>query len=236
MVIQFSNHNITAEKSMIEIDFFGTSGARTIEERRQKVGTFIPNSEIRSDFMGFGYDYFDNADYGVGYGGYFYDGRYEKSAADMVKHYELTPKDNILEIGCAKGFVLCEFLSHGVNVAGIDLSHYALKNAVPLVRPFLLLGSCVALPWPDNTFDLVYAKEILPHLALAELAKALPEIVRVSKSNNIFLEIQVIADAKEEILMKTWDETHKTIETADWWLSFLEKQNFIGQVHFKRLF
>ena len=61
---------------MIEIDFFGTSGARAIEERRQKVGTFIPNSEIRSDFMGFGYDYFDNADYGVGYGGYFYDGRY----------------------------------------------------------------------------------------------------------------------------------------------------------------
>jgi len=221
---------------MFETDFFSKTGLRSIKERREKLTNFIPNPSKRMDFLGYGYNYYDNADYGVGYGGYYYDGRYADSVAKMVAHYSLKPGDKVLEIGCAKGFVLYEFLNHDLDVAGIDYSTYALENAVPSVRPFLVRGSCVDLPWPDDAFDFVYAKEILPHLQLAELTTALFEMVRVSKAQNIFLEIQVVEDAKGGALMKIWDETHQIIETVEWWQAFLEELNFSGQIHFKQLF
>ena len=96
---------------MSDTKFFSTTGLRSIRERREKIANFIPNPSKRIDFLGYGYNYYDNADYGVGYGGYYYDGRYADSVTKMITHYGLKPEDKVLEIGCAKGFVLCEFLN-----------------------------------------------------------------------------------------------------------------------------
>ena len=52
--------------------------------------------------------YFDG-DRKYGYGGYKYDGRWSVVADDFIKYYNLNNKSRILEIGCAKGFLLKEF-------------------------------------------------------------------------------------------------------------------------------
>ena len=221
---------------MLEINFFGMSGSRTPEERIKKINNFKPNLRQDDDYLTYGYDYYDNPDYGVGYGGYHYDGRYAPSAAKMIKFYNLDSDDRVLEIGCAKGFILGEFLSHGLNIAGIDVSNYAINNSLPITRRFLAQGSCVKLPFPDNTFELVYAKEMLPHLTLIELAIGIDEIIRVSRANNIFFEIQVIENLTNRNLMKAWDPTHKIIKTADWWRKFFKSKAINCQVNFKEIF
>ena len=44
-----------------------------------------------------------------GYGGYKYDGRWRPLAVAMIKHYKLDNDSKILEIGCAKGYLIKEF-------------------------------------------------------------------------------------------------------------------------------
>lgn len=221
---------------MQEIDFFGSSGPRSSEERKKKIEQFRPDLEKRKDFIAYGKHYYDDADYGVGYGGYRYDGRYAGSAAKMIAHYGLQPGASVLEMGCAKGFVLVEFLKQGMKVAGIDLSDYAIEHAVPEVKPFLRAGSATSLPWPGASFDLVYCKETLPHLTEAQIADAIGEAKRVAKGDNIFLEIQVGNDEEARRLINAWDETHRTVRDAAWWRDFLRDLDFRGQVYFKALF
>lgn len=221
---------------MIEIDFFGSSQPRSIYERVKKIKIFEENKAQNDDFVNYGYDYFDNPDYGVGYGGYQYDGRYKDSVDKMISHYALAPHSSVLELGCAKGFILTEFHKRNMNVSGVDLSEYAVQNAHPDVKQFINQGSCEALGFETDSFDLVYSKEMLPHLSVDQLVPAIKEAQRVCKTNNIFFEIQVGNDSKAQQLVKAWDETHQTSESADWWREKLSSLGFEGQVNFKAIF
>lgn len=221
---------------MKEIDFFGSSKPRSADERERLISRFVPDPEKRVDFINYGFNYWDNPEYGVGYGGYSYDGRYADSAGRMIEHYGLNEGDKVLEIGCSKGFVLVEFFKKGMQVSGIDLSAYAIEHAVTEVQPHIVHGSCEALPWDDNSFEFVYSKETLPHLTEKQLRLAIPEMIRVCRTDNIFLEIQVSNHERGQELVKAWDETHVTIHGVDWWRMFLAEMGFKGQVNFKILF
>lgn len=219
-----------------EIDFFGSSRPRSAEERKRKIGAFVPDPTKRKDFIAYGHHYFDDEEYGVGYGGYRYDGRYGGCVDRMIAHYGLGVGSSVLEIGCAKGFILYEFFKRGMKVAGIDLSAYATANAIPEVKPFIVNGSCEHLPWPSDSFDFVYCKETLPHLTEAQLVPAIAEAQRVCRTDNLFFEIQVGNDEEAKKLIKAWDETHTCINSAEWWGRFLRDLDFHGQVNFKSLF
>ena len=123
-----------------------------------------------------------------------------------------------------------------MNIAGIDISEYAIENAILETKPYLIQRSCEVLPWDSNSFDLVYSKETLPHLTKKQLGLTISEIERVAKGNNIFLEIGVSESDRGKEMMKAWDKTHQTIRSSDWWRGFLKELNFRGQVNFKILF
>jgi 2-polyprenyl-3-methyl-5-hydroxy-6-metoxy-1,4-benzoquinol methylase len=62
----------------------------------------------------FGVDYFDG-DRNSGYGGYYYHEKYWKSVIpDIISRYRLDQNSKVLDVGCAKGFLL-----------------YDLKKAIP---------------------------------------------------------------------------------------------------------
>ena len=50
-----------------------------------------------------------------GYGGYRYDGRWQPVARDIVHHFGLKPGDRVLDVGCAKGFLLKDLLALGID-------------------------------------------------------------------------------------------------------------------------
>ena len=60
----------------------------------------------------FGYDYFDG-DRKFGYGGYSYDGRWRSVAKDIIEFFKLKDGDKILDVGCAKGFLLYDLEGYG---------------------------------------------------------------------------------------------------------------------------
>ena len=68
----------------------------------------------------YGREYFDGSrDYG--YGGYKYDGRWKPVAIDIIEYFNLNKGDKVLDVGCAKGFLVKDLCDLGINASGIDI-------------------------------------------------------------------------------------------------------------------
>ena len=87
----------------------------------------------------------------------------------------------ILDVGCAEGYVAERLRQMGgdVQVLGLDLDYEALLRGRELGALGTCCGSVYKLPYPDNSFDLVLALEVLEHLT--EPGRALDELRRVTR-------------------------------------------------------
>jgi protein-L-isoaspartate(D-aspartate) O-methyltransferase len=149
---------------MAYVDFLSVVHKSTKRDYVARVTEF-PKAEAAKLAKQWGKDYWDG-DRKTGYGGYSYDGRWRKVADAMVAHYGIKPGDRILDVGCGKGFLLYDFTQAvpGVEVAGIDVSTYALEHAKEEVKPFLRHASAAKLPFADKSFDLVISINTLHNL------------------------------------------------------------------------
>ena len=129
----------------------------------------------------YGEMYFDGPrDYG--YGGYKYDGRWVPVARDIIEHFSLKAGDRVLDIGCAKGFLMRDLLAElpGLEVFGLDISEYALMNCHPDVIGRIHQGSADHLPFPDGSFDAIISLDTVHNLTRDRAKVALQEIQRLS--------------------------------------------------------
>lgn len=94
----------------------------------------------------------------------------------------------ILEIGCGCGEASVYFAKQGAVVTATDISNgmVRLTQRVADYHQVSLTGlvcSADALPFPENSFDIVYGANVLHHV---DMAKTLDEIRRVLKPGGIF--------------------------------------------------
>jgi len=103
-----------------------------------------------------------------------------KNIGNMVVNLDT---DWILDAGCGEGFVLDYIQSN--KVVGIDISRSSLAMAQSKCKSSsFCMASAYNLPFPDRTFSLILALELLEHLEEPE--KCLEEIRRVSAGHLIF--------------------------------------------------
>ena len=105
----------------------------------------------------FGKEFFDG-DRAHGYGGFNYHPRFWQPVIPTFReHWGLTSDSSLLDVGCAKGFMMHDFakLIPGITVKGIDVSEYAIKNAIDDMRPHVEVANAKSLPYPDNSFDYI---------------------------------------------------------------------------------
>jgi ubiquinone/menaquinone biosynthesis C-methylase UbiE len=81
----------------------------------------------------------------------------------------------ILEVGCAKWFMLYDFEQFipGIQTTGLDISEYAIENARHGVKGNHIVGNTKELPFKDNEFDLVIAINTIHNFEFDECAQAL---------------------------------------------------------------
>ncbi|WP_207477590.1 class I SAM-dependent methyltransferase [Arenibaculum pallidiluteum] len=161
-----------------------------------------------------------------GYGGYRYDGRWRAVARRMAAHYGLGKGSRILDVGCAKGFLVNDFLEEvpGIEAMGVDISLYALTHAVEGAKPHLALANAAKLPYPTGHFDLVISIGALHNILDPKGAKAaLAELQRVSRGPGFLV---VGACRNDE------DRAHFTVAQSvlspDDWVSLFEQAGYTG--------
>lgn len=184
--------------------------------------------EVISIAKKFDKDFFDG-DRKYGYGGYKYDGRWKPVVRRMRDYYNLPDESAILDIGCAKGFMLHDFkeLMPNCTVRGVDVSTYAIENAMPSVKPFLKIASAEKLPYPDKSFDLVIAINTVHNLPLIRLKQSLCEIQRVCKGYS-YITVDSWRTEKERENLFKWVLTGKTMMHVDDWKKLFEEVGYTG--------
>lgn len=89
----------------------------------------------------------------------------------------------VLEIGCAKGYLVQALRNAGVDAYGIDISEYAINSAPPEIQPYVSVGDVKDLSaYKNKEFDYVVTVRTLEVLDPADLNAAIDGISRISKS------------------------------------------------------
>ena len=177
----------------------------------------------------FDQEYWDG-DRAFGYGGYRYDGRWRPIAEKIAAHYDLRAGQRVLDVGCGKAFLLYELTQvvPGLEVAGLDISTYALENAKAEVRPFLKHGHARALPFADGSFDLVYSINTLHNLFLNDLWSAIAEIERVGKGGAKHITVEGYRTEREKVNLLYWQLTCRAFHTPAEWAWLFDKVGYTG--------
>ena len=177
----------------------------------------------------FGRDFFDG-DRNHGYGGFNYMPRFWQPVIPTFKNYwNLTANSSLLDVGCAKGFMLHDLAESipGITLKGIDISEYAIKNAMVDMKLHLQVANATQLPFPDKSFDVVISINTVHNLDRNDCAKALQEIERVSRGHS-FITVDAYRNDDEKERMNAWNLTAKTIMSVEEWITFFKDVGYTG--------
>ena len=177
----------------------------------------------------FGRDYFDG-DRRHGYGGFSYHPRFWTNTVRHIRDvYQLREDAAILDVGCAKGFMLYDFmlLMPGARLAGIDISGYAIENALQPVKPLVQIGDAKALPYATKSFDLVLAINTIHNLPYEECKQSLREIQRVSRQH-AFVMVDAFCTEQQRQAMSRWVLTAETMLSTEDWLKLCADSGYAG--------
>jgi len=169
-----------------------------------------------------------------GYGGYNYDGRWEKVARTIFKKYKLKENSKILHIGCDKGFLIYEIkkLYPKSVIKGVEVSNYAIKKSLKLVKKSIKkVDAFYKLPFKKKEFDFVIALGPVYALSLPDSIKCLKEITRVSKGKS-FITLGSYKNDKDFKLFKNWTLLGTTILKEKEWKTVLNYCKYKGDYFF----
>jgi ubiquinone/menaquinone biosynthesis C-methylase UbiE len=104
---------------------------------------------------------------------------------------ELGPQTTLLEVGLGRGEFLRHCAERGAVVAGVDYSEAAIEIArgtlASVPRADLRIADCKALPFEADSFDRVYAGDVLEHQDVEDGAQMLREMYRVLRPGGFLL-------------------------------------------------
>jgi len=124
---------------------------------------------------------------------------------------------SVLDVGCGVGLSLLGFIIRKKIAKGTELCKYCLNN---FLFPFVASGivkeaRAQKLPYPDNSFDMVFCVDVLEHIPEGDVTLVLSELHRVS-SKYIFLGISMAKDIGMEKLGIDL-QLHETVQDKKWW-------------------
>jgi SAM-dependent methyltransferase len=100
---------------------------------------------------------------------------------------ELRPDLRVLDLGCGDGRFTAEIAAAGAKVIGADVARAAIDRAAARSPglEFARVGLDAELPFADNEFELVWASEVIEHVA--DTARWLSEARRVLAPRGVLL-------------------------------------------------
>lgn len=187
--------------------------------------------EIIAKSREYGFEYFDGPrEYG--YGGFRYDGRWIPIAEDIVRHFGLKAGDRVLDVGCAKGFVVKDLMKvcPGLEAFGLEISEYALMHCEPEIIGRLHLGNAMRLPFPDNSFAAVLCVNTVHNLERPDVLTALREIERLAPGRG-YVQVDSYRTPEQKEIFESWVLTAKYHDYPQGWIETFREAGYTGDYY-----
>ncbi len=151
--------------------------------------------------------YFTNKE-GSNYSAYEDGKQFEIRAETIRDRFQPT---SVLDVGCARGFLVGHLRAMGINANGIDISDWAVGSVPPDgLGSFLTCADVTkGLPYKDGEFDLVISQDFLEHIDEKAIPALIKEMTRVGKR-----QFHIITTPEYTMY---GDETHVCMKPLDWW-------------------
>ena len=212
---------------MPQVDLLRTlpRAKRNIQKRAE-----AKDPEVIAIAKQYGEMYFDGPrEYG--YGGYRYDGRWVPVAQDIIAHFGLKPGMRVLDVGCAKGFLVKDDAGcPGIEAFGLDISLYALMHCEPETVGRLHLGTAEKLPFPDGA-SIACCRSIPSIISLAPRAiRAMREIQRLS-NGRAFVQVDSYRTPEQKEIFESWVLTAEFHDYPEGWLKIFAEAGYTGDYY-----
>lgn len=124
----------------------------------------------------YGRSYYDGVAAGdthpAGYSSYTATSQNWAAIADLFAPY-INAGDRVLEVGCAKGFLVAELRRRGIDAVGLDFSAYAIAESDPDAA---IYGVDILNDPVGETYDLIITKDTLCVFSDADLEILIPKL------------------------------------------------------------
>ena len=135
---------------------------------------------------------------------------------------DFNPK-TVLDVGCAKGFLVEALRDRGIEAYGIDISEYAISQVREDIQPYCKVQSI--LEPIDRQYDLILNIEVLEHL----------------ENKDIEFAIKNMCDHSEKIIFSSTphdlkEATHFSVKPIEEWVEKFYNNNFIRDVEYDASF
>jgi len=179
------------------------------------------------------HDFFDG-ERNNGYGGFKYDGRWEKIAHKIYKEYKLNEKSSLLQLNSEKGFLISDFKKNfpDIECIGLETSDYAIDNSIPEIKKNInKVDNYRKLNFLNDKFDFVLAIGVIYALTITDLLKCIKEIQRVGKGKS-FINLGSYENNEEYELFKKWSLLGATFLKKKEWIEILNYCGYTGDYYF----
>lgn len=110
-------------------------------------------------------------------------------AAKLLKDHPSLTNKNLLEIGCAKGFLVEDLRDRGLDAWGLDVSQYCYDQASAAVQPYITVADVRThlSTYRNNEWDFVLTRRLLECLDPADLPGVITQMNRICKNTQIHI-------------------------------------------------
>ena len=176
--------------------------------------------------------------------------------AKLLPHSE--GKNTLLDIGCSGGDLCRRLKDHGFDPWGVDISEFAIRNAVPEMRNRVAVVDISETPerifttFPNSPlscefpsqFDVLIATDLLEHIYYEDLDRVFDWMVAKTKTWMFFCVAITESRAGEFVHKKgepvpiemetTAVSGHVNVRTFGWWVKFFRSKGLI--IDFERMY
>jgi cyclopropane fatty-acyl-phospholipid synthase-like methyltransferase len=145
-------------------------------------------------------------------------------ASQIIKYLKIKDKDNILDFGCSKGYLVKSFRLLNINAYGVDVSKFAINNVDTEIKKYCKLIKNNNYAPIKKKYEWVITKDVLEHLSTEQLSRFLKTYLKFTKK--MFHVIPLGDKQKFRIKEYHLDKSHIQIHDEKWWINLFKKNGW----------
>lgn len=156
------------------------------------------------------------------------------TAFRIIETLQINESHQVLDFGCAKGYMVKALRLLYRNAYGVDVSDYAINNCDKDTEKFLLkINDSNDINQFNKVFDFTISKDVFEHISYNEIDNTL---INIKKYTKCLFAIVPLGDGKKYYIDSyELDKTHIIREDKDWWINKFKQAGYNDVTFFNKI-